>query len=285
MKIGVNEPCPCGSGKKYKKCCKEKDEGQESRDALKKEVNAVVGQLFDKFQELAHTNWKGTFMEEPVRKNMESLYLQCRYINEKMDNSILLGISADVKKHEIIERRAKTIKKLIWDKPNEEVRGEKIFLVWGKYKTELEPNEFVDLIISTFASIFEYYVDLLKNNVFDCVKLAKDLGLSHLLQKIRDINSIGELYDKLSEEAQKEYPNQNVNSLFNKRAYQIRCADSHNDYSFRKENDGSFSIVLENGKDSIKFEELLRLSNDIFSELNILTLIPHYFKKRTLPIM
>jgi hypothetical protein len=26
MKIGRNEPCPCGSGKKYKKCCLKKDE-------------------------------------------------------------------------------------------------------------------------------------------------------------------------------------------------------------------------------------------------------------------
>src|SRR5215831_2474099 len=26
MKIGRNEPCPCGSGKKYKKCCLAKDE-------------------------------------------------------------------------------------------------------------------------------------------------------------------------------------------------------------------------------------------------------------------
>ena len=24
-KIGRNEPCPCGSGKKYKKCCRDKD--------------------------------------------------------------------------------------------------------------------------------------------------------------------------------------------------------------------------------------------------------------------
>ena len=24
-KIGDNDPCPCGSGKKYKKCCKSKD--------------------------------------------------------------------------------------------------------------------------------------------------------------------------------------------------------------------------------------------------------------------
>jgi len=26
VKIGRNEPCPCGSGKKYKKCCLMKDE-------------------------------------------------------------------------------------------------------------------------------------------------------------------------------------------------------------------------------------------------------------------
>ena len=26
MKIGRNEPCPCGSGKKYKKCCIDKEE-------------------------------------------------------------------------------------------------------------------------------------------------------------------------------------------------------------------------------------------------------------------
>jgi len=26
-KIGRNKPCPCGSGKKYKKCCIEKGDG------------------------------------------------------------------------------------------------------------------------------------------------------------------------------------------------------------------------------------------------------------------
>src|SRR5215211_3800859 len=26
MKVGRNDPCPCGSGKKYKKCCLEKDQ-------------------------------------------------------------------------------------------------------------------------------------------------------------------------------------------------------------------------------------------------------------------
>ena len=28
IKIGRNDPCPCGSGKKYKKCCMIKDESQ-----------------------------------------------------------------------------------------------------------------------------------------------------------------------------------------------------------------------------------------------------------------
>lgn len=28
MKIGRNEPCPCNSGKKYKKCCMRKTEEQ-----------------------------------------------------------------------------------------------------------------------------------------------------------------------------------------------------------------------------------------------------------------
>jgi hypothetical protein len=26
MKVGRNDPCPCGSGQKYKKCCAAKDE-------------------------------------------------------------------------------------------------------------------------------------------------------------------------------------------------------------------------------------------------------------------
>ena len=28
-KVGPNDPCPCGSGKKYKKCCMQKDKSEE----------------------------------------------------------------------------------------------------------------------------------------------------------------------------------------------------------------------------------------------------------------
>jgi len=34
--VGRNDPCPCGSGKKYKKCCEAKDEAQ-TRAALEKQ--------------------------------------------------------------------------------------------------------------------------------------------------------------------------------------------------------------------------------------------------------
>ena len=27
-KVGPNDPCPCGSGKKYKKCCMQKDKAE-----------------------------------------------------------------------------------------------------------------------------------------------------------------------------------------------------------------------------------------------------------------
>jgi hypothetical protein len=30
MKVGRNDPCPCGSGEKYKKCCLQKDEAARS---------------------------------------------------------------------------------------------------------------------------------------------------------------------------------------------------------------------------------------------------------------
>jgi len=37
MKLGRNDPCPCGSGKKYKKCCLMRDE-RKSHETLAKFV-------------------------------------------------------------------------------------------------------------------------------------------------------------------------------------------------------------------------------------------------------
>lgn len=43
-KIGRNEQCPCGSGKKYKKCCMAKDRAK-TAGAKKEGLGAKVGKL------------------------------------------------------------------------------------------------------------------------------------------------------------------------------------------------------------------------------------------------
>jgi hypothetical protein len=44
MKVGRNDPCPCGSGLKYKKCCAEKDRGESSA------TGPVMGELAELLQ-------------------------------------------------------------------------------------------------------------------------------------------------------------------------------------------------------------------------------------------
>ena len=50
MKIKRNEPCPCGSGKKYKKCCLIKDEEQAS--IRRKEVDQNLLALEEEVRQL-----------------------------------------------------------------------------------------------------------------------------------------------------------------------------------------------------------------------------------------
>ena len=48
MKVGRNDPCPCGSGKKYKKCCLAKDEAAERQTYIQRaETQRPVAQSFD----------------------------------------------------------------------------------------------------------------------------------------------------------------------------------------------------------------------------------------------
>ena len=59
-KIGRNDPCPCGSGEKYKRCCQGKDEAAQrlAREASNAELQAdveagqaaIAGQL-DRYQQ------------------------------------------------------------------------------------------------------------------------------------------------------------------------------------------------------------------------------------------
>ena len=44
MKVGRNDPCPCGSGKKYKQCCEGKPSG--GKALFSKGLVALLGVLF-----------------------------------------------------------------------------------------------------------------------------------------------------------------------------------------------------------------------------------------------
>ena len=47
-KTGRNDPCPCGSGKKYKHCCLDKDRAAEFAPAVRQRVDLVhAGRLDD----------------------------------------------------------------------------------------------------------------------------------------------------------------------------------------------------------------------------------------------
>ena len=55
MNIGRNEPCPCGSGKKYKKCCfgqQESKAGRDAMEAIKTEIGREIeGKQFSSLEE------------------------------------------------------------------------------------------------------------------------------------------------------------------------------------------------------------------------------------------
>lgn len=270
MRTNPNQRCPCGKGVRYKNCCMKKDQ-------LKEEVNGVVKELLDQF-ELRGMKFRKTFMEEDMRGNIESLYLQCKYISEEIGVSALRGKDFNENKHEIVHRKAKLIQKLLWNMNQRDKGNNKAYFEIGGHRQEIEPIEYIEIILSTFSSVFEHYMTLLrKNEVFKGTQLADGLNLQEIKNSIDSPKSIEKLFNTLAEKSKEKYPSFNITPLFQKIAYNLRCASFHNDYAFRKHRD-FFSIVLKDGE-NINIYELLKLSNDIFAKMNILGLIPHYFTK------
>ena len=46
MRLSRNAPCHCGSGRKYKKCCLDKDQARELTDYEAKVIRSRYGELF-----------------------------------------------------------------------------------------------------------------------------------------------------------------------------------------------------------------------------------------------
>src|SRR5699024_7549775 len=50
VSVGRNDPCPCGSGKKYKKCCLNKEEAAVKKEAKKDKFQQLKQSLFIKLK-------------------------------------------------------------------------------------------------------------------------------------------------------------------------------------------------------------------------------------------
>ena len=77
MKISRNSPCPCGSGKKYKKCCllKSKEE-REKAEVTAELVDRFIGKLYEMTQEEKVKN-------EKLHNRMKNIMIYHERLNEK----------------------------------------------------------------------------------------------------------------------------------------------------------------------------------------------------------
>lgn len=256
----------------------------EAKTSLEKEIWAFVEQMFDIF-ESKKIKFRGTWLEVPLRMNLQSLYLQCKYIKEELGEDIIIAKDYNQQAHEIIERMGKITQKVLWNPTYKiEINKNPIF-EWGEKREELTLEEYLDILLQIFSSCFEFCSSLLKNKeMFDCVKLANTLSKPELISKIDKYDNLEILYALLKNKTEAKYGIK-IESLFNMKAYKVRCACFHVEYSYKKEDKNKFSVILnQSGTEKIEFSELLELSNDIFAKLNIFGLVPHYFKKKLLPI-
>ena len=100
-KIGRNEPCPCGSGKKYKKCCLGKAENQELDeldDHMQKgyvllEKNKTIEactiwlEVWDKLKSRFSPDMKSIEDAERVFSGLQSLYNWCQDLEMELGNA------------------------------------------------------------------------------------------------------------------------------------------------------------------------------------------------------
>lgn len=57
MKTGRNDPCPCGSGKKYKQCCLQAQQPQQTEDFLWHQIRRAINGLPEKLLKFSQNHW------------------------------------------------------------------------------------------------------------------------------------------------------------------------------------------------------------------------------------
>ena len=83
-KVGRNDPCPCGSGKKFKRCCLERVEAEERAERLRAEAERAEAE-FDEVDEFVETL-------EHARAVLEESQIVAQV--DRLSEAVLRGIEA-----------------------------------------------------------------------------------------------------------------------------------------------------------------------------------------------
>lgn len=83
MKIGRNDPCPCGTGQKYKKCCAAKDAAQASAElaALQAQAAARIAEAEAKAAEAEANGEAAPASAKPKRPKLPTPHAALRTHN------------------------------------------------------------------------------------------------------------------------------------------------------------------------------------------------------------
>ncbi len=82
---GRNEPCPCGSGKKYKKCCRAEDEAKATAPAPKMEVGHLPQIFNDEAMDADQDKLYNLLLDEPTLQHI-------RYDPSVLDPYLVAGL-------------------------------------------------------------------------------------------------------------------------------------------------------------------------------------------------
>jgi len=64
-KIGRNDPCPCGSGKKYKQCCQKREQFERTKKDIKmRSIKSLSGGITNMMSNIGDLNKKLTEKKE-----------------------------------------------------------------------------------------------------------------------------------------------------------------------------------------------------------------------------
>ncbi len=253
------------------------------------EVDSFINQTIQKYEKNG-IKIRDSYWENYIIKSLRDLYLQLKFICENLERAYIKEYEPDFERGLLIYRIGNTFLKFAL-KPWRSIGEfkERPMFVWQEYETELQIDEYVDIIMSLTGSMFEYYYSLTKNNIlFNCTEIAKGLSIdSNIISEISKYYNLRKVYDKLSSETTSRYGIE-TSSLFPKKFVEVRNAVAHMDYSYEKlGKKRNVKIILNEDKTSeIKLDELIDLIHRIVSLVNTIKIISYYFAspKSTLPL-